>query len=143
MKFSTFPVATLVLAVLTGCGTTTLSFGPSAKNPNSYGVVQFRQPAPMAVIVTEEEAGSLNQFRYTCHPGHELGYELLKNDQGKEIRRWQCRTPEGIRIAIRTLVAHGGNLHGGGGNSPQGLFRYGTRVDCPQVPVGNGLARCQ
>ncbi len=143
MKFVNFAITGLILATLAGCGTTTLSFGPSAKNPDSYGRVQFRQPAPIAVIVTEEEAGGMYQFRYSCHPGHELGYELLKNDQGKEIRRWLCKTPDGLRAAVRTLVIDGGSLVGGGGNSPQGLFRQGTRVDCPQVPVGNGLARCQ
>lgn len=29
------------------------------------------------------------------------------------------------------------------GVPPIGTFPYGSRVSCPQVPVGNGLARCQ
>jgi hypothetical protein len=27
--------------------------------------------------------------------------------------------------------------------SPSGIFPYGSRVACPQVSIGNGMARCQ
>lgn len=26
---------------------------------------------------------------------------------------------------------------------PGAIFRYGSRVACPQIPIGNGMARCQ
>jgi len=112
MKFVKFSFVGLILAILTGCGTTTLSFGPSAKNPNSYGVFQFSQPAPVGVTVMEEEAGGTYPFRYSCQPEHTLGYELLTNEEGKQIRRWLCKTPEGFRTAVRTLVTQGGYLGG-------------------------------
>ena len=143
MNFISFFRVVLVLAVsasLSGC---LVAMGPSAKNPNSYAVFQYNQPAPQSVIVTEKEPdGKDYQFRYACRPGHQLGYEWRQDDRGQAVRRCLCQTPDGPRAAPRILVVQCGRF-GGGSNSPQGLFRQGTRVDCPQVPVGNGLARCQ
>lgn len=131
-------IGSLVILVssilLIGCAApVVVGFGPSQANPNSYGVVAFqpqRQVNPYVcdkgVLVTKKQTGEP-----VC-----LYRERITSTDGTV-------TEMSSEITPRMVGQNGNGQFGNGGGSPQGLFLYMSKTDCPQVPVGNGWARCQ
>jgi len=130
MKFVNFAVIGLVLAVLTGCGTTTLSFGPSAKNPYSFGHIHLGRSGGPTAVVPEKELGENVQVEYSCAPGHRLSYKINKEEG---VRVWECHTPTDVQPAARTLLAILGTSSAVPGKATDPGCPYGM-VYAPTVP---------
>lgn len=122
------------------------------RNPQNFIQIAGRVPTQPALCV--EENGDI--YKVFCQSGQ---LNMRKVDGN---RQYACVQQNGsVSAPIKPWVPHltreacpmgvvdqknqNQNYYNqsGGGISPQGLFPYGMKTDCPQIPVGNGLARCQ
>ncbi|MCX6757003.1 MAG: hypothetical protein NTW35_02540 [Candidatus Nomurabacteria bacterium] len=120
------------------------------RNPYNFIQVAGRIPTPLALCIKDD--GDI--FKMSCPSGQlnmrkvdgNRQYSCVQRD-GKTIEPSKVWVPHLTReVCPMGIVDHNqndGNQFGNGGGSPQGLFPYMSKTDCPQVPVGGGMARCQ
>jgi len=130
MTFVKNLIAALIIAALAGCAAPVMvGFGPSAKNPNSFGMIRFQgQHVPTLTVSEKEPDGVTRQFVYSCQRGGALGYDWLKDDEGKPVRRFSCKSNGDSYAANRSLLVNNANGYGNNYGSSGGRC-----VPAPQV----------
>ncbi|HCC05790.1 TPA: hypothetical protein DEP94_00275 [Candidatus Nomurabacteria bacterium] len=119
---------------LVGCGSApvVVGVGPSRANPGTSAILVYQPPRPQP-------------SPYVCAKG----IPLVSKRTGLPVCFYSERTVSSDGTVTETSsettpgrVGQKGHNQTGGGGSPQGLFPYMSKTDCPQIPVGGGLARC-
>jgi hypothetical protein len=106
--------------------------------------IRVQDPNNPASFVNATIPGKPKPVPLVCRKGL-----LVKKDQSGEMfcRVTACKQESGQPEACTTSLetpdyAHNVGGQGIGGTIPGQVFPYGSNVTCPQIPVGNGLARC-
>ena len=146
-----FKIFVTVAVLLSGCaGQGFYVAAQDPRNPASFIQIAGRIPTPTALCVKDD--GDI--FKVSCPSGQlnmrkvdgNRQYSCVQRD-GKTITPNKIWVPHLTRevcpMGIVDDQTSGNQFGNGSGGSPQGLFPYGARTDCPQIPMGNGLARCQ